>query len=111
MIERNGGTVDIQEGHVVVNAPDCYDRFTSIFPNLHFAIANERHGLPITNLVFDASDYLDRTSNPDICHLMVTRGGPTGGPLRLTDHLTRKIGGIHFRYYYFDDHIGFFDPL
>ena len=108
-IELNGGTVQVREASFVINATDCYDTFTSIFPNLHYTIANEAHGPPVTDLVFTPPDYIERTLDPDICNLMVTRVRPAHGPLRLTDHLTRKIGGIHFMYH--ENRIGFFDPI
>ena len=111
IIASNGGALlHSSVAGSILRADNCYDRFISLLPNIHYMIANDVDGtmVIVADLVFTPEDYMERTPSGSLCRIRLHRN-ISGHYLRLTDHLLRKIGGIHFDYA--NGRIGFFDPL
>jgi hypothetical protein len=113
----------LTEGGSLINGPlgaempyirleACYDRLTQVFPNLEFILANENASDPsalTTQIVFSPEDYLTTTTETNVCVLQVDSVAYRGARLSLTDHLIRRISGIHFDFA--NSRVGCFDAL
>lgn len=108
-VEDLGGTIFGGGLDTMIRAPDCYSRFTQELPNFHIRIGNN------AELVFTPTDYLEATSDTQICKLLVKPESAHDSTefsvfprIVLTDTLLQHVGII---LEYTQNRIAFFDPL
>jgi len=106
--DTEGFIVPSSTGAIIILA-NCYERLVGFLPDIKFGIANDREGVEVVaNILFQSSDYIERTDSDNRCRLLIDRS-ISGLDISLTDHLLKRVGGLHFDYT--NSRIGFFDPL
>ena len=106
-IQRTGSGLQID------GLSNCYDRLLPTLPTLHYLFTN--HDDPsqqaTTQIDLYPEDYLIQTESRDggvACELKII-AETSHYPLIISEHLIRRIGGIHFDYA--NRRLGVFDPL
>ena len=96
-------------GRLEIVLSNCYEQLIPVLPDLIFFLTSDRDSTSNgIKLIFRPNDYIRASTNSDICLLDVI-AVRYGSALSLSDHLLRRIGGIHFDYT--NGRKGFFDPL